>query len=101
MKKNIVKILSFIILTCILIGSFSILSFALSFTYDGSGYSGSGSSDSVSDPSYSIQTTTTTANVVGYRFSPIDKDGKKKGHSIDIYESSYILYYKGGSRKGE
>lgn len=85
MKKVNVKILSLLLVFVTLITSLSIPAFALN--WDGSSAGGGGAGTAATVNGYAIRTT--GDNVLGYRFSVVDKSGALKGGKcIDVFRNT-------------
>lgn len=85
MKKNYIRILSMLLVVLTLLSTFATTAFALS--WDGSSTGGGGNTTSAGPNGYAIRTD--GDNVIGYRFSIVDKSGSNKvSKVIDIFRNT-------------
>ena len=91
MKKSI-KILSTFLILVTTLSFISITAFALS--WDGSTAGGGGNGTSAGPNGYAIRYTDNDTNLLGYRFSAVDKNGGNKvSKVIDVFRDTYYGKY--------
>lgn len=91
MKKSI-KILSLLLVFVTILTSLAVPAFALS--WDGSTAGGGGNGTSAGPNGYAIRYTDNTTNLLGYRFSVVDKSGANKvAKVIDVFRNTYYGNY--------
>ena len=91
MKKSI-KIVSLLLVVLTLVSSFVIPAFALS--WDGSTAGGGGNGTSAGPNGYAIRYTDNDTNLLGYRFSIVNKSGANKvAKVIDVFRDTYYGKY--------
>lgn len=85
MKKNHIRILSMLLVVLILLSTFATTAFALS--WDGSSTGGGGNTTSAGPNGYAIRTD--GDNVIGYRFSIVNKSGANKVTKVvDVFRNT-------------
>ncbi len=96
MKNNNIskRVLMILCTVMALLTIFSLSSFAIDGTWNGTGSgSGSGSWSSASGGYWLNEVNEDSyKNVIGYRLSVYDKDGVKKGNTCDIYNDDWAIY---------
>ncbi|MCR5635560.1 MAG: hypothetical protein K6F76_00035 [Clostridiales bacterium] len=90
--KNYIKTVAFIIVLATLFSCFCVS--ANSLSWDGSSAGGGGGGEEAASNGYAIRYTEINENLLGYRFSAVDKSGANKvAKSIDVFRDTYYGNY--------